>query len=127
VITANVNESVLLREVHTPKDFAAFCVMEQSHEVIISAPPAIQRNMPFEVTIEVGTPEIHANTRDHFIEWIEVYSGSSFILRVNLSESLSVPKITVPLTIRNTSTMLRVWLQCNRHGIWEGSREISVV
>ncbi|MCM8800094.1 MAG: hypothetical protein NC900_05160 [Candidatus Omnitrophica bacterium] len=57
--------------------------------------------------LEVGKYKVHPNEPGHFIEWIELYSADTFIFRVNLSSSLSLLKVTVPVKLTHAHGPLK--------------------
>lgn len=109
-----------------PKDMDE---LEKKHAVVIEAPDSVKKNELFEVTVRVGEykkhPKKHPNEPGHFIPWMELYSGDTFLARVNLTPKKThyVMKATVKL---DHGHPLRAWAMCNLHGLWEGSKEIEV-
>lgn len=99
--------------------------LERKHAVVIDAPDKVKENEPFEVEVRVGEYQEHPNEPGHFIEWMELYSGDTFLARLSLTPEKShyVMKTTVKL---DHSHPLRAWAKCNLHGLWEGSKEIKV-
>ncbi|MCM8798676.1 MAG: desulfoferrodoxin [Candidatus Omnitrophica bacterium] len=116
----------ILCGVRTVKDLKNLSELEQKHLPVITAPERVKRNEVFEVTIEVGKYKAHPNEPGHFIEWMELYSGDTFLFRVNLSGSLSSPKVTVPVKLTHAHGPLKAWAKCNLHGLWEGTKEIKI-
>lgn len=112
--------------VRTAKDLKNLSELEQKHLPVISAPERIKRDGVFEVTIEVGKYKTHPNEPGHFMEWVELYSGDAFLFRVNLSGSLSQPKVTIPIKLTHAHGPLKARAKCNLHGLWEGIKEIEV-
>jgi len=116
----------ILCGVNTPKNPASLEELEQKHLPVITAPDKVAKDEKFEVTIEVGKLKTHPNEPAHFIEWVELYSGDTFLFRVNLAGSLSAPKVTVPVTLSHACGPLKAWAKCNIHGLWEATRDISI-
>ena len=116
----------ILCGVNLPKDTKALSELEQKHLPVITAPEKIKRDEAFSVTIEVGKLKAHPNEPGHFIEWVELYSGDTFLFRVNLSGSLSVPTVTVPVKLTHAHGPLKAWAKCNLHGLWESITDIAV-
>ncbi|MCM8803741.1 MAG: desulfoferrodoxin [Candidatus Omnitrophica bacterium] len=119
-------EQDILCGVRTAKDLNNLSELEEKHLPVITAPERVKRNQIFEVTIEVGKLRPHPNEPGHFIEWIELYSGDTFLFRVSLSGSLSFPKVTIPVKLTHAHGPLKAWGKCNLHGLWENSKEIEV-
>ncbi|MCK4926435.1 superoxide reductase [Candidatus Aerophobetes bacterium] len=119
-------EEDILCGVNLPKDIGNLTELEQKHLPVISAPDTVRRNEVFAVTIEVGKYKKHPNESGHFIEWVELYSGDTFLFRTTLSGSLSEPKITVPVKLTHAHGPLKAWAKCNFHGLWERTNDIRV-
>lgn len=119
-------EQDILCGVRLPKDAKALSELEQKHLPVITAPEKVKREEAFEVKIEVGNYKAHPNEPGHFIEWVELYSGDTFLFRVGLSGSLSCPKVAIPVKLTHAHGPLKAWAKCNLHGLWEGIRDIEV-
>ncbi|MBS3787934.1 class II SORL domain-containing protein [Candidatus Bipolaricaulota bacterium] len=104
---------------------AEMSALEKKHTVVIDAPDTVKKGEEFEVTLRVGEYKEHPNEVGHFIEWMELYSGDTFLARLELSPGKShyVMKTTVKL---DHAHPLRGRAKCNLHGLWEGEKEIEV-
>ncbi len=116
----------ILCGVNVPKDANNLAELEQKHLPVISAPEKVKRGDTFSVTIEVGKHKRHPNESAHFIEWVELYSGDTFLARTTLSGSLSEPNITIPVKLTHAHGPLKAWGKCNIHGLWESTKDIQV-
>ena len=67
--------------------------LEKKHTPVIEAAAQVKKGEPFDVVVQVGKHMSHPNENAHFIEWIELYSGETFLARVDLVPRLSEPKI----------------------------------
>jgi superoxide reductase len=119
-------EADILCGVNLPKDINSPTELEQKHLPVISAPDRVKRNEVFPVTVELGKSIVHPNEPGHFIEWVELYSGDTFLFRAHLSGSLSEPKVTIPVKLTHAHGPLKAWGKCNLHGLWEGTKDIQV-
>ena len=119
-------EGDILCGVNLPKDTKALTELEQKHTPVITAPDKVKKDEAFTATVEVGKYKTHPNEPAHFIEWVELYSGDTFLFRINLSGSLSYPKITIPISLTHAHGHLKAWAKCNIHGLWEGEKDIEV-
>ncbi len=99
--------------------------LEKKHAVIIDAPDSVKSGEKFEATIKVGEHKNHPNELSHFIEWMELYVGDTFLARLDLSPEKTdyVMKATVQL---DHAHPIRGRAKCNLHGIWESEKEIEV-
>ncbi len=119
-------EQDVLCGVNIPKDANALSELEQKHIPVISSPAKVKKDETFTVTVEVGKYKAHPNEPAHFIEWVELYSGDTFLFRASLAGSLSQPKITIPVSLTHAHGPLKAWAKCNIHGLWEGEKDIAV-
>ncbi|MCM8796494.1 MAG: desulfoferrodoxin [Candidatus Omnitrophica bacterium] len=119
-------EQDILCGVRTARDLNTLSELEQKHLPVISAPEKVKRDEVFEVTVETGKLRVHPNEPGHFIEWIELYSGDTFLFRANLSGSLSLPKVSIPVKLSHAHGPLKAWAKCNLHGLWEVTKDIEV-
>ena len=91
---------------------------EKKHTPVITAPEKVKKGEPFEVYVEVGKYMKHPNENAHFIEWIELYSGETFLARVDLEPKLTEPKVKLVLALEHSHPLI-VKERCNLHGVWE--------
>lgn len=119
-------EQDILCGVRLPKDRNALSETEQKHVPVISAPKKVKRDEVFSVTIEVGKYKAHPNEPGHFIEWIELYSGDTFLFRVDLSATVSNPTVTTLIKLSHAHGPLKAKAKCNLHGLWEEKADIQI-
>jgi superoxide reductase len=91
--------------------------LEKKHTPVIEAPSQVKKGEAFEVFIQVGKHMPHPNENAHFIEWIELYSGDTFLARLDL-----VPRLTAPIAKFSVALdhahPLTAKCRCNLHGVW---------
>ena len=121
-----VCEEDILCGVNIAKNPNSLTELEQKHIPAIDAPGKVKKDETFSVTIEVGKHKAHPSEPAHFIEWVELYSGDTFLFRIHLTGSLSYPKVTVPIRLSHAHGPLKAWAKCNIHGLWEGTKSIEV-
>lgn len=119
-------EEDILCGVNEPKDRNNLSDLEKKHIPVIEAPQRVKKDEPFEVKIEVGKLLAHPNEPAHFIEWLELYSGDTFLGRANYSGAVTYPVAVFKVKLSHAHGPLKAWEKCNLHGIWESTREISV-
>jgi len=122
-------ETSLFCQVNTPKDLASPTELEKKHLPVISVPANLKAGETFEVTVEVGKLLAHPNEPSHFIEWIDLYANWVFLARISLSAATTQPTLKIPVTMPHgiKQLTLRAFERCNMHGVWEGTKEISIV
>ena len=116
----------ILCGVNMPKDAKQMTELEQKHTPVITSLDRVKKDEIFTVTVEVGKYKAHPNEPAHFIEWLEVYAGETFLFRATFSGSISEPRVTVPVKLTHAHGPLKVWAKCNIHGLWEGVKDIEV-
>lgn len=118
-------EDDLFCGVNKPKNPNAMTDLEKKHTPVIDAPDSVKKGEMFNVTVEVGKLLKHPNENGHYIEFIELYSGDTFLARVDLIPERTTPKITIPVSLTHPHP-LRAFDRCNLHGTWEGTKEITI-
>ena len=92
--------------------------LEKKHIPVIEAPSKVRKGEPFEVTVEVGKHLKHPNENAHYIEWIELFSGDTFLARVDLIPRMTEPKVKL-VTALDHAHPLVAKERCNLHGQWQ--------
>jgi superoxide reductase len=91
--------------------------LEKKHTPVIEASAQVKKGEPFEVTVQVGKHMSHPNENAHFIEWIELHSGDTFLARLDLVPRLTTPSATFTIALDHAHA-LTAKCRCNLHGIW---------
>ncbi|HEY60780.1 MAG TPA: Neelaredoxin [Anaerolineae bacterium] len=117
---------------------------KEKHVPVIECPDRVKLNETFEVKVSLGKEIAHPNTSEHHIRWISLYfhpQGAKFTYDVshvdfnahgesgagpNQGPVYTYPAVTTSLKINKPGT-LHALAYCNIHGLWEGSKQISVV
>ena len=117
---------------------------KEKHVPVIECPDHVKPNEVFEVKASLGKEINHPNTTEHHIRWISLFfhpQGSKFtydVTRVefnahgesgagpNKGPVYTNPSITISLKINKPGT-LHALAYCNIHGLWEGSKEITII
>ncbi len=118
----------ILCGVNEPGDRQSLADLEKKHLPIIDAPKKAKKDEPFEVKVRVGGIDgvDHPNEAGHFIEWIELYCGDTFLGRASFSGGASFGVACFKVKLSHAHGPLKVWEKCNIHGIWEDTKEINV-
>ena len=111
--------------VNTPRNIEQMNDLEKKHTPVIDAPGSVKKGELFNVTIEVGKYLKHPNEVGHHIEFIELYSGDTFLVKVDLIPERTCPKIIIPISLTH-SHPLRAIARCNLHGAWKSIHEITI-
>ncbi len=99
-------------------DISEMSDLEKKHTPVIEAPRTVKKEESFIVTIEVGKLLTHPNENGHFIEWIELYSGDTFLARVDLVARLTSPKVSFTVALDHEHSLV-ARARCNMHGVWQ--------
>lgn len=116
----------LLCAVNTTTDIDRASDLEKKHLPIISAPQRVRKGQVFEVTVEVGKLLKHPNEPGHFIEFIELYAGDSYLARMDFTAKNTQPIMKTSVSLDHAQGKLRAFERCNLHGTWENDAEIEV-
>jgi len=116
----------ILCGVNEAKDKSNPTDLEKKHTPVIDSPGTAKKDEIFTITVEVGRLLAHPNEPGHFIEWIELYCGDTFLARVSLSGGASAPKVIIPIKLSHAHGPLKAWGKCNLHGLWESTKDIKV-
>ena len=110
---------------------------KEKHVPVIECPNKVKASEVFEVKVSVGKEIAHPNTAEHHIRWISLYfnpKGYKFVYDVGRFElnahgegsTYTQYAVAASLKIDQPGTLHAVSL-CNLHGLWESSKEISVI
>lgn len=121
-------ESDILCGVNMPKDQKNLTDLEKKHLPVIEAPNRAKKDVTFNVDIRVGgiSGIEHPNEAGHFIEWIELYCGDTFLGRCSFNGGTSYPVARFKVKLSHAHGPLKAWAKCNLHGLWEGITEITI-
>ena len=97
--------------------------LEKKHTPVIEIKGTPKEGETLQVTIEVGKYLNHPNQHGHFIQWMELYSGDTFLSRVDFTSERTDPKAIFTVKLDHLHS-LRALAHCNMHGTWEGKKEI---
>ncbi|WGI16780.1 class II SORL domain-containing protein [Methanonatronarchaeum sp. AMET-Sl] len=100
-------------------------VLEKKHTIVIDAPNEIEKDEKFKVTVKVGEYMDHPNEPEHFFEWIELYSGETFLSRIHLTPEKTHHKLITEIKLKETTKLIGR-ARCNIHGVWEGEKQINI-
>ena len=116
----------------------------EKHVPVIDAPENVEKQKPFIVTVSVGKEIAHPNTSEHFISWISLYfqpKGEKFPYEIgrfefsahgssaqgpNTSTVYTQPSVSVAMKTEKPGT-LHATAYCNIHGLWEFSKEVTII
>ena len=122
-----MSEKTLFCGMNKPADPANMTDPEKKHMPVIECPDTVKAGEPFQVKINVG--EIpHVMEEAHHVQWIDVYSGNNFNVRIDLTPVFTKPEVSVTLQKggAHRTSKIRVVERCNLHGQWEAIKEITI-
>ncbi|MFA4889607.1 MAG: class II SORL domain-containing protein [Candidatus Omnitrophota bacterium] len=115
----------------------------EKHMPVIEAQDLARKAEAINISVSVGKEIPHPNTTEHHIAWIAAYflpKGEKFTyllarselschgastLGPNTSTIYTQPSVTLNFKSEKSGTIIAI-SQCNIHGLWEASREITV-
>ena len=127
-----------LKELFQDADWKA-----EKHVPAIEAADAVKKGEIVKISVSVGKQIPHPNATEHHIRWVEVYflaDGEKFPYQVgrfefgshgesaqgpNTSTIYTQPDVLCSLKTEKSGTIMAS-SYCNIHGLWEGSKKISV-
>lgn len=119
-------EKDVLCGVNIAHDMSNKTEIEKKHLPVIDAPQRVAKDEPFEVRIEAGKLSDHPNQPGHFIEWIELYCGDTFLGRALFCGGTSFPQAVFKIRLSHAHGPLKAWAKCNLEGLWESTKDIIV-
>lgn len=101
------------------KDPENMDALEKKHTPVITVEEECSEcdNEHMKVTVELGKYKDHPNDHDHFIQWIELYSGDTFLTRQTFRDERSEPVLTAHINLEHKHDLAAHAL-CNLHGQW---------
>ena len=117
---------------------------QEKHVPAIECPSEVKSDDLFEVRVGLGKAVAHPNTTEHHIRWINVFfhpKGEKFTYQVAHfdftahGESVEGPNKGPIYTNHEASFSMKISKSgvihalslCNIHGLWESTKEISIV
>lgn len=116
----------LTEGVNQPSNLQDLSELEQKHLPIIDAPSTVRGGEFFEITVEVGRLKPHPNELTHYIEFLDIYAGKTFLARVDFTPVMMHPKATLRIAMPHDERELRAYARCNLHGVWLGTRTVEI-
>ena len=117
----------LFAGVNRAEDPSNLSDLERGHIPQVSAPNVVRRGEYFDVMVDIGGAAGHPNTREHFVEYIDLYAEDSFLARTQLTGASTRPHVTFSVRLDEPVGELRAIERCNIHGTWISKRPITVV
>lgn len=105
-------------------DPARLTEIELRHVPVIEAPATIAAGEMFPVTVKIGRVP-HVMDGEHYIQFIDLYAGPTYLARVSFTPISPMPKVTYFLVL-GESAMLRAVAFCGRDGFWEAEQWLRV-
>ncbi|WP_455276339.1 desulfoferrodoxin family protein [[Eubacterium] cellulosolvens] len=99
--------------------------LEKKHIPVIELFGEPKKGKIFDVTVEVGYYLKHPNEHNHFIQWIELYSGDILLGRMDFASEHTEPHALFFVKLGHILP-LRALGHCNMHGTWEGILELPM-
>jgi len=115
----------------------------EKHVPVIECDNAVERNIPFDVTITLGKNVAHPNTTEHHIRWLSLYfkphdeKATYQVAHYELGGHGESPRganegpvhtahtVVARVALSSPGTLHALAL-CNIHGLWESAKEIQV-
>lgn len=116
---------------------------KEKHAPVIEANESVKKGGAIPVKVSVGKEIAHPNTTAHHIRWIDVYflpAGEKFPYQIGKFEFTShgesgqgpdtsavytAPEVSLKFKTEKPGSILAS-SYCNIHGLWQGSKEITL-
>jgi len=98
--------------------------LERKHTPVIRAPDRVKDGEQFEVEVALGEYLDHPNEHNHFIQWVELFSGDTFLGRQEFASERANPVARFEVTLDHVHDLKAV-AHCNLHGTWEGTKKLE--
>lgn len=104
---------------------------KEKHVPHIEAPAKVKKGERFAVKIHVGKETPHPNTKEHHIEFVQLFAkedGAKPVVRLAQAEfgpTYCEPITTFTVILEKTAELIAVE-QCNIHGLWDNSARVTV-
>ncbi len=104
---------------------------KEKHVPVIEAPDKVKKGERFQVTVHVGKEKPHPNTKEHHIEWVQLFAKADNEKPVvDVAQARFGPTFGEPITtftvMLDESAELIATEQCNIHGLWDYSKKVEV-
>ncbi len=96
--------------------------LEKKHTPVIDAPDSVSKGEKFKVKVEVGRYKEHPNEHDHFIQFLELYSGDTFLGRVDFTSENMYPFVEFTVKLNHEHPLV-AYEHCNMHGTWKSFKK----
>lgn len=125
--TTQVCEEDIFCGINKTADIDRASDLEKKHLPIISAPARVRKGECFEVEVEVGKLLQHPNEPGHFIQFIELYAGDTYLARMDFTAKTTCPIMKAYISLDHAHGKLCAFERCNLHGTWANEVDIEVI
>lgn len=98
--------------------------IEKKHTPSIEIPGNVQEGNYFAVIVTIGKELAHPDEYDHFIQWLELYTGDIFLTRIEFTPKSSNSPVSIQVKL-DQAAEIRALIRCNLHGLWESKKRID--
>ncbi|MFB6075940.1 MAG: desulfoferrodoxin family protein [Candidatus Aenigmatarchaeota archaeon] len=98
--------------------------LEKKHVPHIEVESITEKENKFKISVELGKYMDHPNEHNHFIQWIELYSGETFLGRIDFASGRTEPKTIFEVNLDHLHD-LKALAHCNMHGTWENKKKLE--
>lgn len=110
-------------KVQTAADPKNMTELEKKHVPQFALPKEIKKGKPLSVTVNVGQVP-HPMKPEHYIQWIELYLDGKLVKKVALKPG-DKPMAKFEIKPTAGAHKLMAHINCNIHGLWANTMEIT--
>ena len=97
---------------------------KRKHTPVVEAPKEVKSGEWFDVRVIVGKDIAHPNTKEHWIEYVELWAGDFLVARADLQPERAASEVVFRVRLEEP-VGLKAYAYCNLHGLWQ-SEEVKV-
>ena len=97
---------------------------KRKHTPVIEAPEKVKKDEWFDVKVIVGKDIAHPNTKEHWIQYIALWSDAFLMAKDDLEPEKAASEVVFKIKLDKTTT-LSAHGYCNLHGLWH-SEDVKV-
>ncbi len=97
---------------------------KRKHTPVVEAPEEVRSGEWFDVKVTVGKDIAHPNTKEHWIEYVELWAGDLLVARADFQPERAASEVLFKVKLEESS-VLTAHAYCNLHGLWH-SEEVRV-
>ncbi|MBN2693871.1 dethiobiotin synthase [bacterium] len=95
------------------------------HSAFVHCDKEVKKGEKFKVTVKVGEAYSHPDDFDHYIAWVQLFNGETFLAEASFAPAVTFGagkagqvEVTFNVVLDKKATFV-AHAYCTKHGIWE--------